>query len=268
VACRLLTITLRPEGAAGMIKVARLMFLAMAVVFGAESVSAASIACLQEWEKVVPTVPVDKYKDPAGYVSGVRIPLISGHFLKFWPLGYRPSVESCYVSILAGKIEKGDYERFRAFVGEHYKAMWAVHLLSPGGDVGEALKIGRLLRKYLFHVVAPFMIEKNVFFAPGHPPSLDSALCKGPSCICASSCALIWFGAIERRGVVGLHRPKITDSQFATLPPDRASKHYRDVLQKISQYLEEMEAPRSLIEAMVSTGSSDIRWVEVRPDES
>lgn len=112
------------------------------------------------------------------------------------------------------------------------------------------------------------MIEKNVFFAPGYPPSLDSALCKGPSCICASSCALIWFGAIERGGVVGLHRPKITDSQFATLPPDRASKQYRDVLQKISQYLEEMEAPRSLIEAMVSTGSSDIRWVEARPDGS
>jgi hypothetical protein len=96
----------------------------MAVVFAAESVSAASIACLQEWEKVVPTVPVDKDRDPAGYVSGVRTSLISGHFLKFWPLGYRPGVESCYVSILAGKIEKGDYERFRAFVGEHYKAMW------------------------------------------------------------------------------------------------------------------------------------------------
>jgi hypothetical protein len=205
---------------------------------------------------------VDINEDPAAYVSGHRVLVISEKLAKFWPSGYRPNIESCYVGLLAGKIEKGDYERFRVFLKEHYRAMWAVHLVSAGGDVGEAIKIGRLLRKYLLHVEAPFMEGKNSFVALGYPPRPDHELCRGPTCICASSCALIWFGGIERGGVIGLHRPKITDPQFGALPPDEATSQYKEVLRQVSRYLEEMEAPRALIEAMVATGSSDIRWIE------
>jgi hypothetical protein len=77
---------------------------------------------------------------------------------------------------------------------------------------------------------------------------------------------LIWFGAIERGGTVGLHRPKINDPQFGALPSDQASTQYRKVLQEIARYLEEMEVPKSLIEVVVATGSSDIRWIEARPN--
>ncbi len=221
--------------------------------------------CLQKWATVVPTALADINDDPAAHVEGQRVLVISEKLAKFWPSGYRPTLESCYVGLLAGNIEKGDYERFRAFLREHYQSMWAVHLVSRGGDVGEAIKIGQLLRKYILHAAAPEMLEKNNFVALGYPPRLDHPLCEGPTCICASSCALIWFGAIERGGVVGLHRPKITEPQFGALPPDQASKQYRDVLQGVSRYLEEMETPRTLIEAMVATSSSDIRWVEAPP---
>ena len=87
-------------------------------------------------------------------------------------------------------------------------------------------------------------------------------LCSGPSCTCASACALIWFGAVDRSGTVGLHRPKINDPQFAALPPPEASTVYKQALQRISRYLEEMEAPRALIDSMVATSSSEIRWVD------
>jgi hypothetical protein len=90
-----------------------------------------------------------------------------------------------------------------------------------------------------------------------------STICNGtPDCICASACALIWFGAVIREGRVGLHRPRFTDPAFSALPPDVASGTYRKALQDISQYLEEMEAPRPLIDAMVATASSEIHWVD------
>lgn len=245
-----------------------LLPLSIVCIITPQLASAANVVCLEKWGTVVPTAPVDIKEDPAGYVSGDRVLVISDELAKFWPSGHRPDVESCYVGLLAGNIEKGDYDRFKAFLGKHYQHMWAIHLVSRGGDVGEAIKIGRLLRKYLLHAEAPMMMAENDFVALGYPPAYDRPLCKGQGCICASSCALIWFGAIERGGAVGLHRPKISDPQFGALPPDQASKRYKDVLQEITRYLEEVETPRSLIEAMIATASSDIRWIEAPPNGS
>jgi hypothetical protein len=164
---------------------------------------------------------------------------------------------------LAGTIEKGDYARFKQLLSENHRYMWAIHLVSSGGDAEEAIKIGRLLRKYLLQADAPAMDDDKGTegIAFGYPPSVERPLCRGAHCVCASACALIWFGAVQRTGDVGLHRPKITDPQFSALPADEASKRYKDVLKAVSLYLEEMEAPRAQIEAMAATGSSDVRWV-------
>src|SRR5262249_47078306 len=81
-------------------------------------------------------------------------------------------------------------------------------------------------------------------------------------CICASACALIWFGAVTRQGTVGLHRPRIDDPMFRGLSPPDASTAYRRLLERIDAYLNEMEVPKSIIESMIATGSGDIRWVE------
>ncbi len=47
------------------------------------------------------------------------------------------------------------------------------------------------------------------------------------------------------------------------LSPQRAQVGYRRMLDGIVRYLEEMETPRPLIEAMVSTSSAEIRWFEI-----
>jgi hypothetical protein len=86
-------------------------------------------------------------------------------------------------------------------------------------------------------------------------------LCRGQECICASACALMWFGAVERLGEVGLHRPSTEDPAFKALPPAEASTTYRRILSSIISYLDEMEVPKPMIDAMVSTSSSEIRWV-------
>jgi hypothetical protein len=132
-------------------------------------------------------------------------------------------------------------------------------LVSPGGDVDEALKIGRLFRKHLLFANAPQRKSDGSIWIY----ELDrTAPCRGQNCTCASACALIWFGAVERAGIVGLHRPYIDDPMFAGLPPAEASIRYRQLLDSVVSYLNEMEVPKSIIESMTATSSGDIRWVD------
>lgn len=156
-------------------------------------------------------------------------------------------------------ISKGDYEKVLAFLRTN-RSVTDFNLISPGGDVNEALKIGRLFRKYLFSTTAPRRLS-------GDDTYLAFPRCSGPNCgTCASACALIWFGGVDREGSVGLHRPRIDDPMFSGLPPADASTAYRQVLNRIVVYLDEMEVPKSVIESMVATSSGDIRWVEAVDD--
>jgi hypothetical protein len=84
-------------------------------------------------------------------------------------------------------------------------------LLSPGGSISEAIEIGRLVQRNLISTMAPVSLgATKVLFTPAGSvmPKEDPAYCKGPDCICASACFLIWVGGIERSGnAIGLHRP-------------------------------------------------------------
>ena len=151
-------------------------------------------------------------------------------------------------AFLDGQIEKGDYQRIAAFIQVHQTA--TVYLASPGGDVDEALKIGRLFRAQL--------IETDVWFREKD----------NERAICASACALIWLGGITRNSVVGLHRPRITDPTFASLPPGKAAEVYGQVLDRINIYLHEMEVPASIIEQMTNTSSSTVSWIDADKEVS
>jgi hypothetical protein len=67
----------------------------------------------------------------------------------WWPSGFRPSSSACNVALLRGPIEEGDFDKIRTFLGTNQRTLWQVYLVSPGGNVGEALQIGALFRKYL-----------------------------------------------------------------------------------------------------------------------
>jgi hypothetical protein len=176
---------------------------------------------------------------------------------KYWPSGFRPIAGMCSHGFLHGDITKGDYEKVRSFYRANHRVLRLLFLQSPGGEVPEALKIGRLMRKYLTTAIAPLPVGNGSLLLP--PPS--DRRCDGSDCICASACALIWFGAVDRVGRVGLHRPRIQDTEFKALAPAEAGKVYRQLLDSIAHYLDEMEVPRPMIDAMVATGSAEIRWV-------
>jgi hypothetical protein len=70
------------------------------------------------------------------------------------------------------------------------------------------------------------------------------------------------LGAVHRSGTVGLHRPRIEDQAFRSLPAGDASKVYRTALANVMAYLRKMDTPDRLIEALANTSSTDIIWVE------
>lgn len=191
-----------------------------------------------------------------------------------WWLGQRPTTSSCRIGFISGEITKGDYDKVVAFYRMHHPFLVTFMLHSPGGSVDEAIKIGRLFRKYSLTAMAPFQLGDKWFLGDGVPAAsqlprgfelVPSGDCAGIDCICVSACAFMWFGAPARSGKVGLHRPYTKEPAFKELDRSEAAKAYGQVLNWVIDYLKEMEVAEPIIQAMISTGSSGVKWVE---DES
>jgi hypothetical protein len=161
----------------------------------------------------------------------------------------------CKAGLLNGTIDKGDYEKMARFLRAHHPNLNEFYLISSGGDVIEALRIAHLFRKYLITTFSP------IHYADGTTSTVFA--CRGNCGYCASACALIWFGGVERWGTVGLHRPSVVDPAFrSSAYRDAAATVYREMLAVIAGYLKDMEVPNSIIDTMFETASSDLRWVE------
>jgi hypothetical protein len=192
---------------------------------------------------------------------------------KAWPSGFRPVPGMCSIGYLHGIIVRGDFQKVSDFYKKNHRLLTTVYLWSSGGDVDDAIKIGKLFRKYLISSQAPTTFRHSdegplipsTLFDPSESDA-QGPLCRGRDCVCASACALIWFGGAIRYGEVGLHRPRITDPQFKSLSPAEATAGYRRTLEDIEGYLREMEVPRPIIDTMVATGSSEIQWVDAYKD--
>jgi hypothetical protein len=131
----------------------------------------------------------------------------------------------CVEGLLRGPIVGGDYENVVRLFRDSHPLLRKFSLISPGGSVEEAIRIGRLFRKYAITATAPFRLLNGSFEAFG--PHAATLLCaEGSECVCASACALIWFGAVDRWGTVGLHRPHTDDPGFRAMTPSGASVVY------------------------------------------
>ena len=178
-----------------------------------------------------------------------------------WPSGRIPIVNvTCSVGYFSGEISKGDFEKVANLISANAPFLGAFALNSAGGSVDEALKIGRLFRENLILTEAPFPDGRGdpILFSSSAP---GGNLCNDEDCVCASACALIWFGGVGRIGTVGLHRPRNSAPAFRQLSPADASSEYRQTLGDIVAYLDEMEVPKPIIQSMTATSSGDIRWV-------
>lgn len=150
---------------------------------------------------------------------------------------------------LEGPIKAGDFEKFKVVLdGQNSKniVVSAIILNSPGGAVVPALAIGRYIRQ-----------KRLVTYSP--------VSCGDNECICASACALIWFGGISRTGTVFVHRPSLRDED-QRLDFDAWDSAVNEAQNDIQSYLNEMRISDSVSDAMLSTNPNDIAPIQAGKD--
>ncbi len=153
--------------------------------------------------------------------------------------------------ILRGEIVRGDYEKLINVVKKQGGIPSNISLDSRGGDVIEAMKIGRFARRAL----------------------LTTGLIGGDECqsgcVCYSACILIHLACADRATYswkytsYGIHRPYFDKSYFSGLSAKEAELKYKDLENLVKKYLEEMNVPQSLIETMFSIPSDRLQVLEI-----
>ncbi|WP_341679373.1 ATP-dependent Clp protease proteolytic subunit [Niveibacterium sp. SC-1] len=136
--------------------------------------------------------------------------------------------------LIEGDIGRGDYLRLREIYEKVVRPGTKVGLNSPGGDVGEAMRIG------------DFLEEKRV-----------SVVVVGS---CASSCVLILAGGNFKTvaGRVGIHRPYLVDTH---IPADKIRELFPKLKDQLGDYFEKKGVPRSLAEDMFSIPPERVKWL-------
>lgn len=174
-----------------------------------------------------------------------------------------PPESACADIRITGEIVEGDYDRFRSILKRSEPYALSVTVLSPGGDLYEGIKIGSLIRQRLLSTTTASVIDgTNVLFSSD---SRDIS-CVGDTCICASTCFVIWVAGIQRLGnALILHRPRDDSGGFGKKRVESARIEYQNVLDEISAYLLAMEVPDKYFEIMKSIPSAD--YFEVPPDD-
>jgi ATP-dependent protease ClpP protease subunit len=123
-----------------------------------------------------------------------------------------------------------------------------VQINSPGGNVGAAMAMGRLLRTYAAEAWVP------------------------PGGKCASACVLVVAGAVARvsfdRSRFGIHRPRFEPELFAGLSRSEAESTYGTLAAAVQEYLSEMGLPEQLFASLMQVPSGKMRWLSDREAKS
>jgi hypothetical protein len=118
-----------------------------------------------------------------------------------------------------------------------------VQLDSPGGDVMEAIGIGRLVRDRFMHTRVETTKQ------------------------CVSACVLVHIAGVSRwvaeTARIGLHRPKFDSIYFAGLTPQNARKKYHALVDDLRKYFFSMGASDETFRIMLSTPSDVVRYLTI-----
>lgn len=157
------------------------------------------------------------------------------------------SDDYCLRIAIEGKITFGDADKLEWLLAPDYgrKSPFVFALWSPGGNVLEAMTMGRLLR------VAHARVEAK---------RTGKLLCGaiGQPVCCASACALAYFGgAIWNPGDrLGLHRPTFED--LGERDYELARQMSEEIGALIRQYFKEMEVDEKFFDALTRASPDEL----------
>jgi hypothetical protein len=179
-----------------------------------------------------------------------------------------PSGAGIARAVLEGRIEPGDFEKFTDFVLKRENAV-ELYLASPGGNLGEAIKIGMAIRQLNLSTIVPGKVLTN--------QSLDLAATrhnlKGGKAnyLCASACFFIFVAGIHRNAddvgppILGIHRPSLLDTQSKELGHDQSIAAEQQTRATVENYLRVMEVPAKYAKEMYAAPKNVTQWI--RNDE-
>ena len=146
--------------------------------------------------------------------------------------------DSSAIIIVSKTILDADAEDFKSSLEQNLDAtLIKVFLASDGGSVKAALAIGRMIHA----------LELSVQVPEGK--------------LCASSCALIFFGSVNRSsfGRVGIHRPYFQVGANDVPPTDG---DIAEMYASVEAYLKEMGVPSTIFETMMLTTPENMKTFE------
>ena len=173
-------------------------------------------------------------------------------------------------AVIDGDIVEGDYERVRSFIfgsnGTEPQFVKKIFLASSGGNVAEAVRIGRLFRELKLETVIPTKYTSQ--------QSRDLVISKHGlsnqrNYVCASACFFIFVAGVRRdkdalglfEPLLGIHRPFLSEKDLRSLSGDNAMTVAAQTKAIIENYLNEMGAPRKYFDMMYAIPKGDIRWI-------
>lgn len=209
------------------------------------------------------------------------------------------SLDSAPIVDIIGPIEKGDLKKIKKAsselilsLNEYDTKTLQFHLNTPGGNLEEAMQIGRFARE----ILADIDSYGKIIIAPGS--KAEQYLKKDPSerrdyVVLSpqaqlkeehlvrnySAGVLAFYGGVKRAHrdnsdqrlglynkksipVMGIHRPYYDKRFFSTLSPAEASKAYKKLEARVRDYLKEMGAPQTIVDRMFNRASNKIDMIE------
>jgi hypothetical protein len=179
------------------------------------------------------------------------------------------------VLVLEGKIEAGDFDKVRSFLGNKAnfeRINGGVFAASPGGNLVEAIKIGRLIRALRLSTEAPSgpPTEARRFSQPVIAP--NNLVNPRINYQCSSACFFIYVSGVYRSlgwvGRLGIHRPTQLESETNKLDVEQATNLAWRVRGFVKKYLDDMNVPDKYVDLMYSVPPNEVRWISQSEFES
>jgi len=170
------------------------------------------------------------------------------------------------VLILEGKLERGDFEKVRDFLGNQSnfeKITGGVFLASPGGNIGEAIKLGYFIRALRLDTDAPSGPPGNYTrFGPSR--IAPNNLADPKNYLCTSACFFVYVGGVHRSlgwvGRLGIHRPIQVEGN-ANFDVEQTLNVNWKVRGLIKTYFDKMDVPDKYVDLMYSIAPNEVRWI-------
>jgi hypothetical protein len=170
--------------------------------------------------------------------------------------------------VLEGVIVPGDFEKVSSFIISHIPDK--IFLASPGGNLNEAMKIGRLVRAFKLETIAPWSSSPDLDFKKKN--GALKGLQDTNNYLCASACFFVFVAGIHRvmhlsgdvaEGVgLAIHRPYMSDSDLRAISADSAISAAAKTRTVVDEYLKEMGVPAKYGDAMFAIPKDEVKWVD------